>query len=488
MNQQSLRSVLFAAAEMSPLVSVGGLAEVVRFLPKSLRQAGYDARVVIPDYRPLLDGIERKPVIHDLPVRVGDRGYQATISKTVVDGGTPVYLVAGAPGFESVRDGKKDIYSKPEVHDYCFFATAVLEFLETTTKDSEDWTPQVLHAHDHHTAFASIYLKTAGDERWSVTRDQLRTVLTVHNLGFPGWFGRNLLPELGLPQSLDSMKWMEFYDQLSPLKGGILLSDLVTTVSPTYGMEILSDQYGEGLNGVLQQVYRRGRLRGILNGVDRLGLTEEAKRGDPPFTLDSDCEAFLPTKEKLKKRLCDEYGLASEPDKPVLIIMGRWGWQKGWPIFAELLLNGYLSDFNVLIETWASAGQDAALMDQLRQYVARNPKSVAIVEGEPRSLLRLAGPDFVLLPSIYEPCGLIQMEAMVFATIPIVRKTGGLADTIHDGENGLVFERSLTVHDMENETMAFFEAVKELGSTVAGRCLCTRTKRDCWPTGTHALT
>ncbi|MGA2903149.1 MAG: glycogen/starch synthase [Candidatus Korobacteraceae bacterium] len=462
MTRTNGHSILFAAAEVSPIVSVGGLAEVVRFLPRALREAGYDVRVAIPDYQPLLNKVHRLSVGNELLVEVGKQSFRATLSEATIDDGTPVYLVGGSPGFENVSNVKKDVYSQPTVQDYCFFGKAILEFVRRGLHEPF-WAPDVLHLHDFHAGFAGIYLKTTDA---MLEKSDLRAVFTVHNLGFPGSFDRGSLPELGLPNSLDTTTGMEFYGKLSPLKGSLLLSDIITAVSPTYAFEILSKAYGERLDGVLNSIYRQGRLRGILNGIDRDGLREEAERGDPSFTLEPDFEAFCERKSQLKATLCRKYGLLYARERPVLVIMGRWGWQKGWPIFTELLLNGYLADFNVIIETWASAGQDSILMDQLRQYAMRNPQTVVVVEGEPRSLLRLAGPDFVLLPSVYEPCGLIQMEAMCFATIPVVRKTGGLADTVFDGENGFVFDVPLGVNDLENGTQAFFNAVRELGSTL----------------------
>jgi starch synthase len=393
---------------------------------------------------------------------MGKQIFAARVSKTLLDNSIPVYLIGGAPGFSEVENPKKDIYGKPTTKDYCFFAAAAIEMLQAFARSGE-WRPDIIHVHDFHTAFIPIYLKTIYKGRLKGLLVTPKTVLTIHNLGFPGLFGKELLPALGLPRELDGIDWMEFYGTMSALKGGLVLSDMVSAVSPTYATEILSEPYGELLHGVLQSVYRNGRLRGILNGIQPDDLSSEARQSDPAFETGKDLRPFLEAKARIKEEIRRNHGLAPEHNTPLLIIQGRWGWQKGWALFAELLANGYLIDFQVIAETWASSGQDIGVMQQLREYGARKTGRFALLEEQPRNILRLAASDFVLLPSLYEPCGLIQMEAMRFATIPVARRTGGLADTVFEGQNGFLFDCELVVRDMDKRTALFYAALKQLG-------------------------
>lgn len=454
-------SILFLSMEVAPLAVVGGLSQVLRFLPKQLRAAGYDVRLAMPNYQPLFGKISQRPILQKLPAILSGTLHELSVSATLIDDKVPIYLISGIPNFANIADTKNDLYSKPQIMDYALFGQAVLEMLQEFAT-AGIWKADFIHAHDYQTAFATIYLKSALGNKLRGFASPPKTIFTIHNLGFPGKFSAGLLPELGLPQQLNSSHWLEFYAELSTLKGGLVLSDLISTVSPTYAMEILGEPYGERLQGVLQERHRQGRLRGILNGIDREGLASEASETDPPFDFRTGLNDFLKTKTLLKNKLRQKLHLEKRRDMPLLVIMGRWGWQKGWPLFAELLMNGYLSDFQVLIETWASAGQDEMLMQRMRDFQSRNAKKIALIENQPPDRLRLAAPDFVLLPSIYEPCGLVQMEAMCFATIPIVRKTGGLADTVFDGENGFVFDSELGVFDVEQKTPRFYAAVKAL--------------------------
>ena len=465
MTANGKQSILFLSLEVAPIAVVGGLSQVVRFLPKQLRASGYDVRIALPDYSPLFAEVARRPLLGKLPVFFAGKVQNLRVSEATLDDSIPVYLISGMPGFASIVDPKRDLYSRTRIEDYAFWGMAVLEMLQAMGEE-EIWQPDFIHAHDYHAAFATIYLKSVFGNRLRGFANAPKTIFTIHNLGFPGRFAAGIMSQLGLPAQLASSPWMEFYGDMSTLKGGITLSDVVTTVSPTYALEILTETYGEGLQGVLHERHRFSRLRGILNGIDREELALETSESEPPLDTSKGFEDFLKTKAAAKAKLRAKAGLQQRDDRPLLAIMGRWGWQKGWPLFAELLLNGYLSDFQVLLETWASAGQDEYLMNRLREHQRHHSGNVALFENQPPDRLRLAAPDFVLIPSLYEPCGLVQMEAMCFATLPIVRRTGGLADTVFDGENGLAFESELSVVDLEQKSQRFYSAVKAMAQSL----------------------
>jgi len=433
-------NVLFASAEVYPLAKVGGLGDVAGSLPKALRAMGHDVRLVMPRYQ-AIRAAEKE--VGPFSVAIGGRRHEALLKSTDLDG-VPVYLIDHPPFFD-----------RPKVYEYeddgrrfGFFGKAVLDFLPAA-----NWWPDVVHANDWHTALTPALLRTtyAGDARYR----QIRSVLTIHNLLHQGLFGRDVFDWLGLPPDAWSPEGVEFYGKLNFLKAGIVYADRVNTVSPTYAKEIRTEEYGAGLEGLLQS--RAAKLSGILNGID-YDVWNPAK---DPNLAQSYTRTTIGTKGANKAALQREVGLALDPKAPLLGIVSRVTAQKGFdilePALAELLgLGAQL----VLLGTGEKRYEEplAALTKQNDSFVA------ALKYDEVLAHRIYAGSDFFLMPSRFEPCGLGQIISLRYGTVPIVRSTGGLADTVTDVTadpkegNGFVFEAYTTAAllDAVRRAMDFF--------------------------------
>ncbi len=423
----SLR-VLLASAEVYPFAKVGGLADVAGSLPKALRRLGVDVRVVMPYYgdvqrRSAEFGIKRLDVC-GVPVVVGDSVetfdlFAASLPGTRV----PVYFVKSERFFD-----RRGIYFDPDTkRDFpdqaerlVFFCKSVLQVAPAV-----GFVPDVLHANDHHTALLPAYLKLAyGDHPvWRRTA----SVLTIHNIAYQGVFEKNALRLMGLGEELFYPTGpFEFFGKVNFLKIGILFADAVNTVSPTYAKEIQTPQYGEGLEGVLSSVSHK--LFGILNGVDY-------SVWDP--SVDAKIEhnyspKDLSGKRKMKSVLLREVGLPDEPEKPVLGMIGRMAYQKGFDIVAEALPR--LVEFGVKLVVLGSGKPEYEEM--FRKASRDYPRQVAVCTefNDPLAHKIEAGADMFLMPSRFEPCGLNQLYSLRYGTVPVVRRTGGLADTVIDAD------------------------------------------------------
>ena len=383
--------VLFAAAEAAPFSKVGGLADVAASLPKALRRLGHDVRVVTPLHRRPGAGapeIEGEPLA--LPMTWGGQEVRPLVRQTE-SGGVPVYLLDYSPYYQ-----RRAIYGEPDDLDrYLFFCQVVLELPKVL-----GWQPDILHAHDWHAAALAFGLRNMawGDPFYHPTS----SVVTIHNLRYRG------------PHNLVDM-----------LCQAIFYANIVSTVSPTYAQEILTPEYGEGLHTLLG--LRRDRLFGILNGID---YEEFNPATDPLIPVRYD--AATPEKKGFSKTALQERGsLTPDPSLPVVGMVSRLTEQKGFDLVQQViepfLESGRFQFF--LLATGEK--QYEAFFKELPQ---RYPGRVAALITFDAALAQLiyAGSDFFLMPSRFEPCGLGQMISLRYGTIPIVRRTGGLADTIQD--------------------------------------------------------
>ena len=414
--------VLFASAEAYPLAKVGGLGDVAGSLPKALRTLGHDVRLVIPKYQMIRDAGED---LGPFSVSLSGSSHPAHLKTTAVDR-VPVYLIDYAPFFD-----------RPKVYEYDddgkrfgFFGKAILDLPEAA-----NWWPEVVHLNDWHTALAAAFLRTthAADARY---RD-IRTVLTIHNLQHQGRFGRDLFDWLGLPPETWNPEGVEFYGQLNFLKAGIVYADRVNTVSPTYAKEIQTAEYGERLDGLLRS--RAAKLSGILNGIDyEVWNPARDTHIAQPYT-----RTTIARKAANKQALQRELGLAVDPEIPLMGIVSRVTGQKGFdllqPALPEVLRLGAQV---VLLGTGERRYEEplAAIAKGERSFVA------ALKYDEVLAHKIYAGADLFLMPSRFEPCGLGQIISLRYGTVPIVRATGGLADTVTDVTasprtgNGFAFE------------------------------------------------
>ena len=418
--------ILIASAEAYPLAKVGGLGDVAGSLPKALRALGHDVRVVLPKYQGVRDV---KDDLGPFSVRIGGETHEARLRTSAIDG-VPVYLVDHAPFFD-----------RPKVYEYeddgerfAFFGRAILDMLPTA-----NWWPDVLHVHDWHSALAAAFLRTthAGDERYR----RIRTVLTIHNLQHQGLFGRDLFEWTGLPPEAWNPEGVEFYGRFNVLKAGIVYADRVNTVSPTYAKEIQTAEYGEGLDGLLRS--RAAKLSGILNGID----TDVWNPAKDSHIAERYTKSTIAKKARDKHALQREVGLAVDPKAPLVGIVGRVTGQKGFdiltPVLPEILRMGAQV---ILLGTG-----ERRYEEPLAMLAKENPSFVAALKYDEALAHRIyAGSDFFLMPSRFEPCGLGQIISLRYGTVPIVRATGGLADTVTDATadpkagNGFVFAEYAT--------------------------------------------
>lgn len=427
-------NVWFAASEAAPLVKTGGLADVVGALPKSLAKRGVEVTVVLPKYGQIsaafTEAAARRGVFH---VTLGWRSQYCGLEEVTVDGVR--YLLIDNE-FYFKREG---LYGYgDEAERFAFFCFAFMEALGRAER-----LPDVIHCHDWQTGLIPFLLRT----RYSYMPGypDIRTVFTIHNLMYQGVFSREQLQDLlAVGDELFTEDGLEFYGAGSCMKAGLLYADKLTTVSPTYANEIQTLEYGEKLDGVLR--LRAGDLRGIVNGIDTDSY-------DPM----NDVHLKVPFRNSLAKKranklaIQEELGLPVEEDVPLIGIVSRLVGQKGFDLIGEAL--PALMEENMQLVALGSG--EPGYEDMLRDACVRYPGRIAVWFGFNEGLARriYAASDMFLMPSRFEPCGLSQLISLRYRTVPIVRETGGLRDTVQPyneftGEgNGFTFGPA-SAHDL----------------------------------------
>ena len=407
-----LPRVLLAAAECAPLAKTGGLADVVGTLPKYLADLGMDARVITPYHRIIKEKFGwRVKHMTDFYIDLGWRHQYVGIEKLVIDG-VIVYLVDN----ESYYGDKIYRGGMPEGEQYAFFARAVAEAIPRL-----DFDPDVLHCNDWHTAMLPMLLKTQYSH---APQGRLRTLLTIHNIAYQGKFGYDYVYDLlGVDARYYTSEFMELDGCANFLKAGCVFSDRINTVSPTYAEEIRTPWYGERLEGILSA--RSHELSGILNGIDYTTFDPETDPRIPAhFTVDD-----RSGKTVCKQALIDQLGLSISVDTPIVAMVTRMTAQKGFDL-VQCVLDELMATEDMAFVLLGSG--DAAYESFMRDAENRHKGRVCAYLGYNENLANqiYAGADFLLMPSGFEPCGLSQMIAMRYGTIPIVRETGGLKDTV----------------------------------------------------------
>lgn len=421
--------VVFATAEVSPIAKTGGLGDVCGSLPKALQKLGHDVVVFMPFYRQARHWFDRNGISphQAMPTAVipwANWIAEATFLRTTLPGtDIPLILVANDYFFE--RD---QIYSDaPDgTHDfllrYAFFCRAVIRGCELLGIDVD-----VLHCHDWHTALLPVYLDSG--LRASPSFANARSVYTIHNLNYQGAAGADAFPLTGLHSRYWAPDALEHFGTLNPMKGGILFANAVTTVSPTYSAEVRTPEHGAGLDGVLRAMSHK--FVGILNGIDT-DVWDPATDPGVPANYDLDT---LRDKSKNKRALAKESGFKYSAKKPLIGAVSRLVDQKGFQLLIPVLSRLLHAGAQVVIHGTG----EPAIEDGLLNVAAAYPESCRVTIGFDTGLATriYAGADMLLMPSIYEPCGLNQMYALRYGTIPVVRLTGGLADTVipYDGTN-----------------------------------------------------
>ncbi len=403
--------VLHAAAEIYPWVKVGGLGDVVGALPPALRSAGVRARVLLPAYPALKAAFPEALPVGGLDDLLGTGPARWLLARTPE--GVPIYLL-DAPHLFNRPGGPYDEAGDSHLR---FGALSFAAAWLANHGDAHGWRPDILHCHDWQTALAPAHLALWGGERPA-------TVMTIHNLAYQGIYGKESLTDLWLPPSAFQMAGVEYHGNLSFLKGGLHFADRITTVSPTYAQEIQGPLLGEGLDGLL--AHRQRDLVGILNGVDGR-VWDPASSPHVPSHFDAHHRSG---KKVCKNLLQRELDLSEESSAPLFGVVSRFVTQKG--------LDLVLANVDRLMAKGAQLallGSGDPLLEQgFRRAADHHRNRVALRVGYDEALAHrlIAGADALLVPSRFEPCGLTQLYALKYGTLPIVRRTGGLADTVVD--------------------------------------------------------
>jgi starch synthase len=415
--------VLFVASEAYPLIKTGGLGDVVYSLPHALAARGQDIRLLLPGYRALLRQLDQVRILGWLDVRGATGMHSARILEAQhADFEFPLWLVDCPPLFD--RPGNP--YLSASGHDWpdnaerfaVFSHIAALLSLDALHLD---WQPEVVHLHDWQTALTAAFLHEQAARP--------KTVFTIHNLAYGGYFSHSDFVRLQLPSAWWSHEGVEFHGGLSMLKAGIVYADAVTTVSPTYAREICTPEFGYGLDGLLQS--RAYKLFGILNGIDTEVWNPST---DPHLPAHYSVGRINPGKRRCKQALLERFlgkTDASQLAAPVFGLVGRLIEQKGvdWVLAAIPLMLAESDAMFVLL----GSGQ-TQFEQSLSRLAKKFPKRVFVEIGYDETLAHLieAGADVFMMPSRFEPCGLNQMYSLRYGTPPVVYRTGGLADTVID--------------------------------------------------------
>lgn len=412
-----------AVSEAVPYAKTGGLADAVTGLAKELLKLGHRVTLLLPRYQSQAAQDARRVVTRVSISEVGTKT-EVTAEEELVpvpEASHPlrVFLVRYDPYFDRPGLYQEDHHDYPDNLDrFTLFCRAVLQVLRTLTEVRGEEV-DVLHLHDWQTALCSVYLRALPDEYKGLQK--IKTLLTLHNLGYQGIFSAEEFGKTGLPSSLFSPSALEFYGSINCLKGGIIYSDAVSTVSPTYAKEIVTAEYGCGLEGVLSG--RVGGVRGITNGIDTAVWDPERDSYLPAqYTA-----AHLAGKQVCKRALQEEFGLPNL-GVPVFGVIGRLTFQKGFDLLLEILPE--LMSLELQIVFLGTGDYDLA--QQLRAVREEYSEKIGLYIGFDERLAHRveAGADMLIMPSRYEPCGLNQLYSLRYGTVPIVRRTGGLADTV----------------------------------------------------------
>lgn len=407
--------ILHAASECFGIAKTGGLADVVAALPAAQHALQHEVRICLPAYRGALDRLQDRHWLQTLWVR--EQRFELFAGRLHADG--PWLWLLDCPALYA-RDG--DPYRGSDGHDFSDNAWRFASFAEAVAQlgggAAAGWRPDLVHLHDWQAALAAAWLQAQ--------TERPRIVFTIHNLAYQGRYGRDTFDLLALPRAWWHPEGVEYYGDLSFIKAGLNYSDAITTVSPTYAREIQTPFYGHGLDGLLRA--RAGRLHGIVNGIDERSWDPGSDALLPvTYGLADVTAGKTANKRALQRRL----GLP-EDNRALLIFIGRLAEQKG----ADLLLAARAAITALPLQLIVLASGERQLEAAFRAWAQEEGQQVAAILGYDEGLSHqlTAAADLQLMPSRFEPCGLNQMYAQRYGTIPVVRRTGGLADTVVDAD------------------------------------------------------
>lgn len=409
--------ILFVSSEVQPFAKTGGLADVSGALPTALKKLGHDIRVFMPKYSCTLKAEKN---IQPVKVEVGipDSNQKGTLFQSELAGHVPVYLIEHDDYFN--RDyfyGEPGTEYPDNLERFAFFCRATLEAARNL-----DFRPDIIHCNDWHTGLIPVYLKSIYHaDPWF---NQTKTLFSIHNLGYQGNFPHSQLKATGLDESLFNSEGIEFYDQISFLKSGLMFADTLTTVSPAYSQEIQTTELGFGMEGILQN--RSDSLYGVMNGIDETVWNPET---DPLIPAKYGPKS-LSKKKQCRQDLIKTFSLQVNKKTPVLCMITRLSEQKGIDIILSARKELDQQDIALIV---LGTGEDQ-YESFFRKWSQDRPDRVAAALRFDEALGHriLAGSDMILIPSLYEPCGLTQMYALKYGTVPVVRATGGLIDSVQE--------------------------------------------------------
>ena len=404
--------ILFASPEVAPFIKTGGLADVAGSLPPALAELGHDVRVILPLYEQIgEDWRSQMTFVKYYYVRLAWRSIYCGLFQLERNGVT-YYFVDNESYFK-----RQGIYGHfDDAERFAYFSRAIIE-----TPGQIDFKPDIIHCNDWQTALVPIYLL---EERYRQnTLSRTKSVFTIHNIEYQGRYGRDLLEDLfGLDESYFNENMLKFYDDISLVKGAVNAADYVTTVSPNYANELQFSFYAHGLEGVIAA--NRGKLRGILNGIDM-------KANDPSTRKDLAARFTSRNhkgKAKCKAALQERLGLKVDPNVPIIACISRLVGHKGFELVCQAFRGIMDMEVQFVLLGTGEWGYEQFFRNAQNEYPGRVSANI-LYDGALSDAI-YAGADIFLMPSIAEPCGLSQMFAMRYGTVPVVRMTGGLLDSV----------------------------------------------------------
>lgn len=439
--------IVMCASEAVPFAKTGGLADVAGALPLALEELGHDISLIMPRYKSIINSkLETRKIKNDIFYTKAGRNIS-------------VYFIDNDAYFN--RDflyGDKAGDYKDNLDRFSFYCRRVLDLLKEIGLKAD-----IIHMHDWQASLVPVYLKTIYKE--DDFYKETKTILTIHNIGYQGLFPKDEFPKLGLDWSLFGIEGLEFYDRINLLKGGIEFSDIVNTVSPTYSKEIQTKEFGFGLEGVLAK--RADSLFGILNGIDySIWNPQEDK-----FIAKNYSVKTLEDKSRNKEDLQKSCGLPVKKNVALFGIVSRLAEQKGFDILSENIRK--VCELGVQLVILGTGDQKYHIL--LEKMIKKYPGviSLNLRFDDPLAHKIYAGSDIFLMPSKYEPCGLGQLISMRYGSIPLVFKTGGLADTVTE-KTGFVFDKYSKEDLLKTikNAIAAFEDKKSWNRRISQAMLC----------------
>lgn len=442
--------VLSVASEIYPLVKTGGLADVAGALPLAMAALGIEVKTLIPGYPAVMKALSNVTLSLHFDDLLGEPARILEAKAAGLD-----LLVLECPALFDRAGGP---YLNADGHDHNDnwrrFAALSLAGARIASGQLPGWQPDLVHVHDWQTGLVPAYLRF-------LDGPAVPSVMTIHNIAFQGNFGADIFPQLGLPAHAFDIEGVEYYGQVGYLKAGVQTAWAVTTVSPSYAEEILTPEFGMGLEGLLNR--RAGELHGIVNGID-VGIWNPQGDKDVPHHFS---EADLGARRQNKRAVEAEFGLVDD-DAPLFCVISRLTWQKGIDLIAQAA-----DDLIAMGAKLAVLGSgDAELVHALQGAASRHPGRIGIkvAYNEPLSHLMQAGSDAILIPSRFEPCGLTQLYGLRYGCVPVVSRTGGLNDTVIDANPaalgaGVATGISFGPVTLDNYKRALRRAVRLYGDT-----------------------